>query len=278
VTIQPQAAEDPGAGLWLSARIAVLRGLDRIFRTEVRNQLSHEEQTQHEMQKASGTMGRYLAESDSRDIDVLDFGCGWGGETIWLAQYVRTVVGFDVDPGSIAQAQLAVAANGMKNCRFVSSADGRLPLPDDSVDAVFSTDTFEHVMDLGLAYSEIFRVLRAGGVLRTAFGPLFYSPYGYHLHWACQVPYAHLLFGLAPILELRREHSGTRAAAERWEDTGLNRKRFADFRNATRAAGFQIERFTAVPVRGLTLATRIPVLRDLLTFGVDCVARKPNST
>ena len=184
-------------------------------------------------------------------------------------------MGFDVEPSSIEQAQLALASDGSRNCRFVSSADGRLPIPDASVDAVFSTDTFEHVMDLDLAFSEIFRVLRPGGVLRTAFGPLFYSPYGYHLHWVCQVPYAHLLFGLAPIMELRLERAGTRQQASRWEDTGLNRKRFQDFNAAARNAGFDIVRFDPVPVRGLKFLTKIPLLSDLFIFGVDCVARKP---
>jgi ubiquinone/menaquinone biosynthesis C-methylase UbiE len=260
---------------WLSFRVALLRWCDRFFRTEARLHMSAAEQSHHEMRKASGTMGRYLAECDSRDIDVLDFGCGWGGETLWLAERVRSVIGFDVQRDSIEQAERALVAHGAKNCRFVSSHDGRVSLPDASVDAVFSTDTFEHVMDLGLAYSEIFRVLRPGGTLRTAFGPLFYSPYGYHLQWVCQVPYAHLLFGLKPILELRRERAGTDLRAQRWEDTGLNRKRFADFETAMRAAGFEMARCEAVPVKGLTIATRIPGLRDLLTFGIDCVARKP---
>ena len=266
------------AGPWLSARVAILRRLDGLFRTEVRAQLSQAEQTDHEMRKASGTMGRYLAECHTPDIDVLDFGCGWGGETLWLAQRVRSVVGYDVEPSSIDQANKALATHRATNCRFVSSADGRLPLPDSSVDAVFSTDTFEHVMDLKLAYSEIFRVLRPGGALRTVFGPLFYSPFGYHLHWACQVPYAHLVFGLAAVMEMRNEHAGTHVTAQRWEDTGLNRKRFRDFRDATLTAGFDLERFHAVPVRGLSIATKIPGIRDLFTFGVDCIARKPPST
>ena len=265
------------AGPLFSARVAVLRRLNGLFRTEVRTHLSTAEQTAHEMRKAAGTMGRYLAECETHDIDVLDFGCGWGGETLWLAERVRTVVGYDVERGSVEQANLALAVHGQTNCRFVSSSDGRLPLPESSVDAVFSTDTFEHVMDLHLAYSEIFRVLRPGGALRTAFGPLFYSPFGYHLQWACQVPYAHLMFGLAPILELRREHTGTDVTAQCWEDTGLNRKRFVDFRAAAHAAGFELERFHAVPVRGLSIATKIPGIRDLLTFGVDCVARKPRA-
>jgi cyclopropane fatty-acyl-phospholipid synthase-like methyltransferase len=47
--------------------------------------------TAHEIAKAPESMGRYLAELDRTDVDVLDFGCGWGGETLWLADRVRSV-------------------------------------------------------------------------------------------------------------------------------------------------------------------------------------------
>src|SRR6266705_2323317 len=106
-------------------------------------------------------------------LDILDFGCGWGGETIWLAHYAHSVSGVDVDQAAIAQAQKACDAE-VRNCRFAWSSDGRVPFPDRSFDAVLSTDTFEHVMDLDLAFSEIARVLKPGGSLLSKFGPLFY--------------------------------------------------------------------------------------------------------
>jgi len=40
--------------------------------------MSADQQTEHEVAKASETMGAYLAELGARthDLDVLDFGCG----------------------------------------------------------------------------------------------------------------------------------------------------------------------------------------------------------
>jgi SAM-dependent methyltransferase len=267
---QPPAAGAPMPRL--------LRLLDRWFPPDPRTFLSGAQQTTHETVKAAETMGSYLAELGDervRNSDVLDFGCGWGGETLWLAERVRSVAGVDVDKAAIAQAEAARDAAGVGNCRFVWSPDGGLAFPDASFDAVLSTDTFEHVMDLGQAYAEIKRVLRPGGSFLTRFGPLFYSPHGYHLYWACKVPYAHLLFGLDPIVALRAARGGAPRAAATWQDLGLNGRRFDEYRAAVVNAGLEIVHFDPIAVRGTRAAAAIPVLKDLFIFGIDCHVRRP---
>ena len=47
--------------------------------------------------------------------------------------------------------------------RFLQSNEGSVPLPDQSVDVVFSTNVFEHVMHLEGAFGKVARVLRPGG-------------------------------------------------------------------------------------------------------------------
>jgi len=91
----------------------------------------------------------------------------------------------DVDKNAVAVANKMCEASAVSNCRIEWSEDGRLPFADASFDAVLSTDTFEHMMDLDQTFHEILRVLRPGGSLLSRFGPLFYSPHGYHLYWAC---------------------------------------------------------------------------------------------
>ena len=136
-------------------------------------------------------------------------------------------------------------------------------------------DTFEHVMDLPLAFREIARVLRPGGSLLTRFGPLFRSPHGGHLYWACQVPYAHLLFGMDAIVALRERRGGKPRKVGSWQDLGLNGKRFDDYRAAMAAAGFDVVRFHPIPVRGTSLPVKLRLLRDLFIFGIDCHVRRP---
>lgn len=260
----------------LTLRTKLLWCLDRLFPPDRSAFMSAAQQTIYEMQKASRTVSGYVAELASSDVDVLDYGCGWGGETIWLAGHVSFVTGVDIDSEAILHARLALQQSaGVTNCRFECAPDGRLPFADESFDAVFSTDTFEHVMDLDLAFTEIFRVLRPGGSLLARFGPLFFSPRGYHLYWACQVPYAHLLFGLEPILELRRVRAGCEFSPRSWKEMGLNRKRFGQFRASALKAGFGIEHFSHIPVRRAGVLARLPLLQDLFIFGVDCRLKRP---
>lgn len=256
-----------------------LRLLDWIFPPNPQAFMSAEQQTAHEVTKASETMGVYLAELEkSRAIHifgVLDFGCGWGSETLWLANRVHTVCGVDVDKNSVAQANKASEAAAVSNCRFEWSEDGRLPFADASFDAVLSTDTFEHVMDVDLAFCEIYRVLKTGGSLLTRFGPLFYAPHGYHLYWACQVPYAHLLFGLQAIAMMRARRGGSRAHPASWQDLGLDGKRFGEYYRSVRNAGFDTVHFKAIPARRTTALTMLPVVKDLFISGIDCHVKCP---
>ena len=256
--------------------VRLLWALDRLFPPDPAAYMVGEELTKREVRLAPESIGRYLATLQRTDVDVLDFGCGWGGETMWLAERVRSVTGVDVDAKAVAVANTALAGRTLANCRFAHSADGRLPFPSGSFDAVFSTNTFEHVMDLDLAFAEIFRVLRPGGALVTHFGPLFFSPFGYHLYWACAVPYAHLLFGLPAILQLRNARCDSPSAATSWQGMGLNGRRFRDYQASVQRAGFAVRRFDCLAVRNLRVLTKIPWLGDLFIFGINAHLIKPD--
>jgi SAM-dependent methyltransferase len=259
----------------MSLRTRLLWMLDRFFPPDASARMRSDEQAKYEIVKAPQTIGKYLTELGRKDIDVLDFGCGWGGETLWLAGQVRSCVGSDVELSALATANRLLAERGVTNCRFVHAAGGILPSPDASFDAVFSTNTFEHVMDLDVAFSEIFRVLKPGGSFLTIFGPLFYSPFGYHLYWGCAVPYAHLIFGLQPIMVLRNARAAAPMTAATWQDMGLNGRRFREFHDAATRAGFETVRFAPIAVKNLRALTRIPWLGDLFIFGIDAHLRKP---
>ena len=79
---------------------------------------------------------------------MLDYGCGWGGETLWMARRVRSACGVDVDGKAIAAGAQRPGRIRRQELPLRAVDDGRLPFPDASFDAVMSTDTFEHVMDL----------------------------------------------------------------------------------------------------------------------------------
>ena len=48
-----------------------------------------------------------------------------------------------------------------------------------------------------------------------------------------------------------------------------------EYAASMRAAGFESVRFDPIPVKHLTPATRVPRLKDLLIFGIDCHVRRP---
>lgn len=96
--------------------------------------------------------------SVQKDWKILDYGCGPGRRVYELldAGY-KNVSGVDVidyldlrDPGDRA--------------RFHIAPNGRIPLPDATCDLIISDQVFEHVMDQPLAWREIVRVLKPGGV------------------------------------------------------------------------------------------------------------------
>ena len=208
---------------------------------------------------------------------VLDFGCGWGGETAWLAERAAEAVGADIDHNALADAQAFAARRELRNLSFVHIKNDRLPLADDSFDAVLSTNVFEHVMRPAATLREIHRVLRPGGSFLSTFGPLFYSPLGYHVPFATQVPFAHLLFGHRAVIEVRNTKRPPIAAISWEQDVGLNRITYRKFAQAVQTSGLKVKRMRRIPVRRLDLLAAMPVVGNLFTFGVDCHLINPRN-
>lgn len=102
---------------------------------------------------------------------VLDFGCGAGGVTLHIAEAYgpAEIIGYDVEELVIMRARMATAKRGLSSvARFVSSPPGRLPFDDDTFDVVFSKDAMIHVPDKEALFSELFRVLKPGGVFTAS--------------------------------------------------------------------------------------------------------------
>jgi SAM-dependent methyltransferase len=94
------------------------------------------------------------------DARVVDIGTGTGANLRLLKQLGFTNV-TGIDPSEDAARWCAEKGLGE-----VQAGDARaLPLPDRSVDLVVATDVVEHVDDDQRAVSEIYRVLRPGGIV-----------------------------------------------------------------------------------------------------------------
>ena len=229
-----------------------------------------EEQSKYEYDKAPQTMGLYLEKVDVQGKNVLDFGCGWGGETLWLKQQgAAKVFGVDTNEDSLSQAR----AYCSDSCLFTSDIT---TLETGSIDYIFSTNVFEHVMDMPGCLDELNRVLKPNGEIISYFGPLFYSPYGCHFYWAKLFPYSHLILGRNWLVRRINKVRGTNTVYDSWEDMGLNRITYQKFHKEV-AKRFNIKEIRAIPVKELPLVTKIPILNRLLTFGCEMHVTKINT-
>jgi SAM-dependent methyltransferase len=101
---------------------------------------------------------------------ALDVGAGRG-----IASYAMARGGFDVtalepDPSAIvgAAAIRALANEAALPIKVVEEFSERLPFPDEMFDVVHARAVLHHMRDLELACSEMYRVLRPGGMLIAA--------------------------------------------------------------------------------------------------------------
>jgi ubiquinone/menaquinone biosynthesis C-methylase UbiE len=95
----------------------------------------------------------------------LEIGCGAGRITMHLADDFKKVKALDVSEGMIRYARERI---NKTNVEFILAESSHLPVPDDSVDAVFSTHVFQHfdcLKDASEYFGEIFRILGNDGSL-----------------------------------------------------------------------------------------------------------------
>jgi ubiquinone/menaquinone biosynthesis C-methylase UbiE len=88
------------------------------------------------------------------------------------------------------------------------SANNMHLVPDKSYDLVVSWSALEHIPEPEKVFLECLRILKPGGYLYLQFGPLYYSPWGYHHYSVLKFPYLHLLFPERMIHEYAKQVRG----------------------------------------------------------------------
>jgi arsenite methyltransferase len=102
---------------------------------------------------------------------VLDVGSGAGTDSLVAALMVGSegsVTGIDMTPEMLDKARAGVAELGLGNVCFVEGDAERLPFADASFDVVISNGVIDLIPDKDAVFSELHRVLVAGGRLQIA--------------------------------------------------------------------------------------------------------------
>jgi ubiquinone/menaquinone biosynthesis C-methylase UbiE len=167
-------------------------------------------------------------------LDVLEAGCGTGLLLAETARVARKTIGLDLSRSMLGLAQ-------HRNLSVVQGSLTALPLPDQSVDLVYSMKVLAHVPPIREALAELGRVVRPGGHLLLE----FYNPRS--LRYLAKV-----LGGAAPIAE------GT-----------TDRDVFTRYDTLKTARSYLPDSLEFVGVRGVRVVTpvsqvfRVPVLAGL---------------
>jgi ubiquinone/menaquinone biosynthesis C-methylase UbiE len=131
--------------------------------------------------------------------DVLDFGCGDGSLSLFLAKekHPRQIVGVEICATDLELAKAALVRTPPPesvDVEFLFGSTDSVPAPDNSFDTLLAFDCLEHIMSPGSILQDWHRVLRPGGRCLIEWYP-FKGPWGPHMEALVPIPWAHVIFG-----------------------------------------------------------------------------------
>ena len=118
---------------------------------------------------------RYIGFEGKR---ILEIGCGDGTLTEQIARDYRPEKIIGIDP--MLEIWWGKRPEANENWELKKGDVTALEFPDNYFDAVITVATFEHIIDMKKALSEIKRVLKPLGKLYSIFAPIWTSVIGHH--------------------------------------------------------------------------------------------------
>lgn len=107
---------------------------------------------------------------ETKDMCILELGCGIGYQSAMLAKISSSVLATDLPNESIADHAPGMDAAArlhkqlaIDNVKLIPCSAEELPFEDSSMDMVFSSHVLEHIPNQQKALEEIYRVLKPGG-------------------------------------------------------------------------------------------------------------------
>ena len=104
----------------------------------------------------------------TRDMDLLDFGCGTGLISLHLQPHVRSLLGVDTSAGMLEIFQGKLKERCITNVSAVLLDPAKETRIDGSFHLVVSGMTMHHIADVGSLFKEFYRILLPGGQVSIA--------------------------------------------------------------------------------------------------------------
>ena len=104
----------------------------------------------------------------TKDMDVLDYGCGTGLVSLFLLPHVRSVTGADNSPGMLEVLNRKIAEGGIGNMKVIRLNLEQDPLPNERYHLIVTSMTMHHVADTGKVVRAFHDLLHPGGRLCIA--------------------------------------------------------------------------------------------------------------
>lgn len=99
---------------------------------------------------------------------------------------------------------------------------------DDTFDFAYTINAFEHIPNPFLAFDEMMRVLKPGGIFYVQFDPTWTSPFGHHLPDFLPEPWMHLVNDRAEVHRLILSNGGTEDHRHVY-DCEMNGRRLSEY-------------------------------------------------
>ncbi len=96
-------------------------------------------------------------------LEIVDLGAGEGTFSQLLARRARHVIAIDNSPKMVEFGAKLAAENGVANLEFRLGDLEAVPLPDETVDLAFFSQSLHHAIRPPVALAEAYRILRPGG-------------------------------------------------------------------------------------------------------------------
>ena len=253
---------------------------------------------QWEFDQAERSYSEFQPHISLKGKNVLDVGCGLGGKTLFhLQKGARSVTGLDISQINVQVAHACIAERESDSSQrpwLVVADAAAMPFAGDSFDLTISTYTFEHLADPARVLEEIERVIKPGGEVFISFPPYF-SPWGAHLTDWIHFPWCQVLFSEKALLNVARAIEETEHIhaslpnfaridlAGAVELPHVNKLTVGGFERLLKTSPLEVLSKTHRPVGAqkarllrpvLSLATRIPLLREAFTSIVVLIGRK----